>query len=930
VALGYREGAGDSWEQTLLGKAVVYSVTHEVERLKILDVELPRSYKRRSVETGPVVGVDTESMVDGYAFLICDSRGRSSWIKSFDDVIDFFDHPDYSYCLLVAYNLNFDASVLLKWMGEELCTKLVKENRVSLSRCQVEYIPSKYLRFRFGNHWVRIFDVAQFFQGSLDFNAKQYLGKAKIVVKNKTFTKADYGRMDLVRYCFAPDTLILMANLTYKALKDVRVGDAVIGVVHNRTLKGKFVTTHVTALHRRVSDTIRVVGGRSSLVCTPDHPFFGGLGRNYADVWYEAVSGLEGCKVKFFGLPPEDVKEFRRGWLAGYIEGDGYRGEGVSPGGWRVTHCRVCSVDLELIEYAVELASAFGFEFSRPSLDKKGVWLSYINKHEEYDRLLSFLWSSVETVDYKRGWLAGMYDAEGSEVSTGGVIIPQKHGEVCDKILRYAGDLGFKVNVSQDSQSVDFQHNNIWDELHFFVECPNFLERKRLLRGTIGKGYPEVELSVRPNGLSEVCNLTTEVGNYIAGGFLTHNCEQDAVLTQGLGEYVVKAFDKLDVGVHSLASPASVLEGYVLDQLEIRNTVHSVPKGALEFAISAFNGAWFENFKAGTFPRSYRYDLVSAYPSVIRDLVELSYGYWKNSKTRPKGALYGYVRAKISVPKTYISPIMFRNERGDVLHPHGEWNTYLTMQELDWVLEHKGKATVSDGWWFVPLTNLYKYRKVVDKFFKVKRDAKADSMEKWSAKIALTGMYGKFLQHRNGRGGRLYNPVYAAEITSRVRLRVAEACMLNPDSVVAVMSDCVVSTEPLSLPLSKGIGDWEKKGPSSSLWLGPVQYEAEGQDYRFRRIPWRTLLQDEPEKVEYEVVRNGPYTLSQAVALKRFGDIGVFLDKSVSFNIRHLNWRRFWPVRPTCGGDLLSKQYDSRQLHVTSRLKPEDMVLWEL
>ena len=576
--------------------------------MRVLDVELPRSYRRRrSTSTGPVVGIDTESTVDGYAFLICDSRGRSSWIRSFDDVVEFFNCPDYAFCLLVAYNLNFDASVLLKWAGKELCTKLVDENRVSLSDCQVEYIPSKYLRFRFGKHFVRIFDVAQFFQGSLDFNAKQYLGRAKKSLPTKTFTVKDYGRKDVLAYC-----------------------------------------------------------------------------------------------------------------------------------------------------------------------------------------------------------------------------------------------------------------------------------------------------------------------------------EWDAVLTQGLGEYVVNAFDKLDVGVSSLASPASVIEGYVLDQLLVRNQVHTVPRGALEFAVSAFNGAWFENFKAGTFPKTYRYDLVSAYPSVIRDLVDLSLGEWKNSKTRPKGALYGYVRAKISVSRSYISPIMFRNERGDVLHPHGDWNTYVTMQELDWILGHGGKADVFEGWWFVPYTSAYNYRKVVDKFFKVKRDAGADSMEKWSAKIALTGMYGKFLQHRDGVGGRLYNPVYAAEITSRVRLMVADACMLNPDSVVAVMSDCVVATEPLSLPLGRNIGEWERKGPSSSLWIGPVQYEAEGQDYRFRRIPWGELLKKDPSSVDYEVVRNGPLTLLQAVRLNRFEDVGVFADRSVTFNIRKLNWRRFWPVRPTCGGDLLSKQYDSRQLHVTSRLKPEDMALWEM
>lgn len=575
--------------------------------MKVLDVELPKAYRRRASSARPVIGVDCESLVSGYAFLVCDSEGESAWIKSFDDVLDFFRNDKYPYCYLVAFNLNFDASVMLKWAGEDVCTELVNEGKVSLSDCFIQFVPGKYLQFRFGNKFVRIFDVAQFFQGSLDWNGKMYLGKSKKSLPTKEFHEDAYG----------------------------------------------------------------------------------------------------------------DAK----------------------------------------IEYY---------------------------------------------------------------------------------------------------------------------------------------------------------------------------CNWDAVLTKGLGEYVVNAFDKLGVGISSLASPATILESYILDQLLIRNSVHTVPQGALEMALRSFNGAWFENFKAGTFPRTYRYDLVSAYPCVIRDLVDLSLGEWIHDVKRPKKALYGYVRCSVTIPQTYISPIMFRNQNGDVLHPYGKWSTHITMQEIDWILEHGGKVDIYEGWWFVPFTVVKKFDGVVDKFFKVKRDAKADSMEKWSAKIALTGMYGKFLQHRSGMGGRLYNPVYAAEITSRVRLQVADACMLSPDNMISVMSDCAISTVPLSLPLGKELGQWSKKGPDASLWIGPVQYEAEGQDYRFRRIPWKKLLTEKPDIQEYEVVRNGPLTLVQGVRLNRFEDIGVFADMSMSFNIRKLNWRRFWPTRPVKGSDLLTQQYDSRQVNVTSRLKPEDMVLWEI
>ena len=575
--------------------------------MKVLDVEIPRPFVKRQKESPPVVGVDTESMTNGYAFLVADSSGRHVWIHSLDDVVKFFDYEDYAYCILVAFNLNFDASVMLKWAGKKICTDLVNNGHVNVGSCVIEYIPSKYLRFRFGNRFVRVFDVAQFFRGSLDYNAKQYLGMSKIPMHRKSFTEEDYGDTDILTYC-----------------------------------------------------------------------------------------------------------------------------------------------------------------------------------------------------------------------------------------------------------------------------------------------------------------------------------AKDAFLTQGLGEYVVQAFGKLGVKVQSLASPASVLESYVLDQLLLRNPTKGVPKGAMEFAVRCFSGAWFENFKAGYFEHTYRYDMVSAYPSVIRGLVDLSLGVWEHTKVRPEHFVYGYVFARVFIPKMHISPVVFKSANGGIFHPHGIWWTYLTAKEIDWIVTHGGWAEIKDAWWFVPSTEVMEFSGVVDKFFKVKRDASADSMEQWTAKVALAGMYGKFLQHRGGRGGRLYNPVYAAEITSAVRLKVADACMLSPSKIIAVMSDCVVSDGPLSLVDGSGLGDWSKTGPSASLWIGPVQYEAEGQDRRFRHIPWKVLLEGDPNALEYTVTRNAPLTLRQAILLNNFDGVGVFADRSITFNVRKLNWKRFWPERPSCGGDLLTRQYDSVQLHVGSRLKEEDMRLWEI
>lgn len=575
--------------------------------MKVLEVELPKTFHRELSYDYPVIGVDSESLTTGYAFLVADSSGRHTWIKSFDDVLKFFDCDVYEHCLLVAFNADFDVSVMLKWMGKELCTELVNEGVVSTGGFTIHYVPSKYLQFRFGNRFIRLFDVQQYFQGSLDYNAKQYLGTSKSSIGTKTFTEKYYGDQEVLTYC-----------------------------------------------------------------------------------------------------------------------------------------------------------------------------------------------------------------------------------------------------------------------------------------------------------------------------------AHDAVLAQGLGEYVVQAFSKIGVGVASLASPANIIESYALDRLGIRNRVARTQQGALEFAIRAFDGAWFENFKAGTFEKTYRYDLVSAYPGVIRNLLDSTLGYWTQGIKRPKDAVYGREFATVTVPKSYISPLIFRNARDEDLRPHGTWTRYFPSQVLDWARSHKCKVDTRDAWWFIPYEKVYKYRSVVDKFFEIKRANAADSMEHWSAKIGLAGIYGKFLQHRDNRGGRLYNPIYAGEITADVQLMVADACLDNPEAIIAVMSDCINAIAPLKLDVGKGIGQWKMSGPDASLWIGPAQYETEGKDERFRKIPWKNLLEKKPSNAVYEVLRNGPLSLLQGIKLNRFEDIGVFRDVSVKFDIRKLNWRRFWPARPKSGADLLNKQYDSIQLHVSSRLREEDLKLWEL
>ena len=341
-------------------------------------------------------------------------------------------------------------------------------------------------------------------------------------------------------FCFAPNTPILMSDFTWKPISDVCVGDYVVGVGSGSVqLSGKFLSTRVTEVFRRNAPTVRVTHDRGTFVCTPNHPFFSGEGTCRSGYW-TAVSELNGKRLKFVGLPPQNTSEFNRGWLAGYLDGDGHFGEHFDGSAWHY-QVSVRSKDIELIDNTIDLASYFGFEFHRYSggTNKAGnsEFVAELVKGDRKEtrlelqhELRNLLYELPESDDYKRGWLAGFYDAEGSPYVKRawgvGIRFSQNLGAELDKLRRYASDCGF--HYFQGSPKVHPENVNltIMNALRFYIECPNILTRKRVLRCNLAEVENIAQLDIESNGMSEVCNLSTECENYVADGFVVHNCKR--------------------------------------------------------------------------------------------------------------------------------------------------------------------------------------------------------------------------------------------------------------------------------------------------------------------------------------------------------------------------------------------------------------------
>lgn len=160
---------------------------------------------------------DTETQ-DGKAFLTCTYDGKNSkdyLMSNKQDVIDFFNSFHSSTRLAFCYNLDYDASALLKYFGQDALIKLYLGQSIVVGNLKIRYIPRKCLyitkyknevkqeKLPFGAEeipadieqfnrkrrdsqgTIYVYDIWQFFQMPLNKASQKYLNEKKHDVSKK-------------------------------------------------------------------------------------------------------------------------------------------------------------------------------------------------------------------------------------------------------------------------------------------------------------------------------------------------------------------------------------------------------------------------------------------------------------------------------------------------------------------------------------------------------------------------------------------------------------------------------------------------------------------------------------------------------------------------------------------------------------------------
>lgn len=153
------------------------------------------------------IGIDSEAYDDGKLMMICTSN-EEVWTPD-EWPLCILSHK-YRNAVFVAYNLRYDNGAFLQHLPEANLDELRREETTIHNGTKYTIIANKFLKISRHKNTVTIYDLKQYYEGSLDSNAEKYLGTRKVEVETKSFSR-EYAMehwQSLSVYCIQDSRLV--------------------------------------------------------------------------------------------------------------------------------------------------------------------------------------------------------------------------------------------------------------------------------------------------------------------------------------------------------------------------------------------------------------------------------------------------------------------------------------------------------------------------------------------------------------------------------------------------------------------------------------------------------------------------------------------------------------------------------------------------
>ena len=353
------------------------------------------------------------------------------------------------------------------------------------------------------------------------------------------------------RYCMSGETPILMADGRAKPLKELEVGDGIYGTAFDGKYR-RYVTTEVLARWQTVKRAFRVtLEDGTELTAGGDHRF---LVCNRG--WKHVVNTLRGERdrphltlnnkllgVGRFAQSPEHNEMYRRGYLCGLVRADGYIGTHAylenGSGKFLVSEIhlfRLALADSEALDRAREFLRYFNVEtneavFQRATAKRREIRAIRTGSRSGVAAVRSAIaWPRVPDDDWCKGFLGGIYDAEGG-LSAGILRLFNTDPEIIDRVTSCMRRFGFSYALETQRGanrpvSVVRVTGGLKERLRFFLTVDPAITRKKTFEGAAIKSDARLRVvAIEDLGIEiPMYDITTGTGDFIADGVVSHNC----------------------------------------------------------------------------------------------------------------------------------------------------------------------------------------------------------------------------------------------------------------------------------------------------------------------------------------------------------------------------------------------------------------------
>ncbi len=346
-------------------------------------------------------------------------------------------------------------------------------------------------------------------------------------------------------YCQSGDTPILMADGRHQPLAKLRVGDEIYGTRREGSYR-RYVRTEVLAHWASVKPAYRVtLEDGTELIASGDHRYLSGRGWKHVtgseqgrDRRPHLTLGSALLGTGRFAAGPQHSDDYDRGYLCGLIRGDGnlasYAYERVGRTPPSVVHrFRLALADDEAVDRADRYLFASGvhatrFAFSAGSDRTRPLQAIRTQSRSQCDRVRDLIrWPLSPTDEWRKGFLAGIFDAEGS--GNGVIRISNADPTILGWIESCMGAFGFRT-VREGPSAVGVHairlRGGLRERLRFFHTVDPAIRRKLDIDGMALKSDATTGVvSIEPLGTTmRLYDITTGTGDFIADGVVSHNC----------------------------------------------------------------------------------------------------------------------------------------------------------------------------------------------------------------------------------------------------------------------------------------------------------------------------------------------------------------------------------------------------------------------